>query len=66
MKEVIKTLAPEPYEVLRGGETTKVKIVPQMVSSLRKELTFPEDFKGKSEKKLMKYQKKFFSACETI
>ena len=49
MKEVINHIAPEPYEVLRGGETTTVKIVPQMVSSLRKELTFPEDFKGKSE-----------------
>ena len=49
MKEVVKTLAFESYEVKRGGETTMVKIVPQIVSSLRKELTFPEDFAGKSE-----------------
>ena len=49
MKKVIETLASEVYEVQRGGETTMVKIVPQIVSSLRKELTFPEDFKGKSE-----------------
>ena len=49
MKEVIKTLASKVYEVKRGGETTMVKIVPQITSSLQKDLTFPEDFKGKSE-----------------
>ena len=39
MKEVVKTLAPETYEVMHGGETTMVQIVPQIVSSLRKDLT---------------------------
>ena len=46
MKEVVKTLAPETYEVMRGEETTMVQIVPQIVSSLRKDLTLWEDPAG--------------------
>ena len=49
MKEVIKTLAPETYEVFRGGETTMIQIVPQIVSSLRKDLTLWEDPTGLPE-----------------
>ena len=49
MKEVVKTLAPETYEVMRGGETTMVQIVPQIVSSLRKDLTLWEDSAGLPE-----------------
>ena len=48
MKEVTQTLAPEKHHVMRDGQTTKVQIVPQMISSLRWELTFWEDSAGKS------------------
>lgn len=54
MKEVIKTLAPETYEVMRGGETTMIQIVPQIVSSLRKDLTLWEDPAGLPEYLLFK------------
>ena len=46
MMEVTKTLATDTYEVIRDGETAMVRIVPQMVSSLRFELTFGEDRAG--------------------
>ena len=46
MMEVTKTLAPEQYKVIRGGEAMVAQIVPQMVSSLRFELTFWEDRAG--------------------
>lgn len=46
MMKVIQTLAPEKCEVDRGGETTIVQIVPQMLSSLRLNLTFGEDLAG--------------------
>ena len=54
MKDVIKTLAPEKYEVMRGEETTIVQIVPQIVSSLRKDLTLWEDPAGLPEYLLFK------------
>ena len=46
MMKITQTLAPEKSEVIRGGETTMVQIVPQMVSSLRLNLTFWEDPAG--------------------
>ena len=46
MMEVTKTLATDTYEVIRDGETAMVRIVPQMVSSLRFELTFGADRAG--------------------
>ena len=48
MTEVTKTLAAKEYAVLRDGETVKVKIVPQLVSSLRLELNFWEKHAGLS------------------
>ena len=53
MKEVTQTLALERYEVMRTGETTMVQIVPQMISSLRLELTFWETSAGKIEYSLV-------------
>ena len=53
MREVTQTLALERYEVMRTGETTMVQIVPQMISSLRLELTFWETSAGKIEYSLV-------------
>lgn len=47
MTEVTKTLASNKYDVIRNGETTKVQIVPQMVSTLRLELSFWDEIAGK-------------------
>ena len=40
MIEVTKTLAPQEYMVKRRNETKKVQIVPQIASTLRKNLIF--------------------------
>ena len=42
MFEVTKTLAVQDYIVGRGNETRKVQIVPQLASTLRKDLVFWE------------------------
>ena len=42
MIEVTKTLAPQEYMVKRRNETKKVQIVPQIASTLRKDLVFWE------------------------
>ena len=47
MKKVTKTLADEKHFLLGDGETTKVQIVPQMVSSLRFDLIFWKNSAGK-------------------
>ena len=48
MMEVTKTLADKQYQVLRGGETIKVQIVPQLLSSLRLDLKFWQKYPGLS------------------
>ena len=46
MIEVTNLLATKQYMVKRENETNKVQVVPQMVSTLRKELTFWGDYEG--------------------
>ena len=46
MIEVTNLLATKQYMVKRENETYKVQVVPQMVSTLRKELTFWSDYEG--------------------
>ena len=46
MIEVTNLLATKQYMVKRENETYKVQVVPQMVSTLRKELTFWGDYEG--------------------
>ena len=46
MIEVTNLLATKQYMVKRENETNKVQVVPQMVSTLRKELTFWSDYEG--------------------
>ena len=46
MIEVTNLLATKQYIVKRENETNKVQVVPQMVSTLRKELTFWGDYEG--------------------
>ena len=46
MIEVTNLLATKQYMVKRENETYKVQVVPQMVSTLRKELTFWGYYEG--------------------
>ena len=46
MIEVTNLLATKQYIVRRGDETHRVQFVPQMVSTLRKKLTFWDDYEG--------------------
>ena len=46
MIEVTNSLATKQYTVRRGDETHIVHIIPQMTSTLRRELTFWGDCEG--------------------
>ena len=60
MKEITNTLAKKKYIVLRTDETKTMQIVPQIVSTLRLELTFWDDSAGYLRKLKIEFNKYLF------
>ena len=64
MKEITNTLAKKKYIVLRTDETKTMQIVPQIVSTLRLELTFWDDSAGYLRKLKIEFNKYLFKKSE--
>ena len=64
MMEVTNFLATRQYIVRRGDETHKVKVVPQIASTLRKELTFWGNSQGLYSFKILPIDNQHYSDSE--